>query len=67
MEKKDGDIREMKLTLRDKQEELSEMSLRKELVEKRLTNQQHDFEMSTEKLNRKTEELSNQLKRKVSV
>ncbi|XP_057330614.1 dynactin subunit 1 isoform X2 [Microplitis mediator] len=64
LETKDVDIREVKLALREKQEELSEMLLRKELAEKRLANQQHDHELTVEKLKRKLEEALNQLKRK---
>lgn len=52
--------------LREKQEELSEMTLRKELAEKRYATQQHEHEMNVEKLKRKLEEAQNQLKRKVS-
>lgn len=55
----------MKLALREKQEELSEMILRKELAEKRLATQQHEHEMNVEKLKRKLDEAQNQLKRKV--
>lgn len=55
----------MKLALREKQEELSEMILRKDLAEKRLATQQHEHEMNVEKLKRKLEEAQNQLKRKV--
>ncbi|XP_044598669.1 dynactin subunit 1-like isoform X2 [Cotesia glomerata] len=64
LETKDVDIREVKLALREKQEELSEMMLRKELAEKRLATQQHDHELTVEKLKRKLEEAINQLKRK---
>lgn len=51
--------------MREKQEELSEMTLRKELAEKRFATQQHEHEMNVEKLKRKLEEAQNQLKRKV--
>ncbi|XP_034942305.1 dynactin subunit 1-like isoform X2 [Chelonus insularis] len=64
LETRDVDIREIKLTLREKQEELSEMILRKELAEKRLANQQHENELTVEKLKRKLDEAQNQLKRK---
>lgn len=65
LEVKESDIRESKLLLREKQEELSEMALRKELMEKRLTSQQQDYEMQIEKLKRKVDETQNLLKRKV--
>lgn len=64
LEARDADIREAKLALREKQEELSEMILRKELAEKRLATQQHDHELNNDKLKRKLEEATNQLKRK---
>lgn len=66
LEARDSDIREARLALREKQEELSEMTLRKELAEKRFATQQHEHEMNVEKLKRKLEEAQNQLKRKVS-
>ena len=65
LETRDGDIREARVTLREKQEELSEMILRKELAEKRIATQQHEHELNVEKLKRKLEEAQNQLKRKV--
>ncbi|XP_044001039.1 dynactin subunit 1 isoform X2 [Aphidius gifuensis] len=64
LETRDIDVREVKIALREKQEELSEMSLRKELAEKKLATQQHENEMNIEKLKRKLEEAQNQLKRK---
>ncbi|KAI4502462.1 hypothetical protein M0802_002374 [Mischocyttarus mexicanus] len=64
LEARDSDIREARITLREKQEELSEMILRKELAEKKLTTQQHEHELNVEKLTRKLEEAQNQLKRK---
>ena len=65
LEARDSDIREAKLALREKQEELSEMILRKELAEKRLATQQHEHELNTGKLKRNLEEVTTQLKRKV--
>ncbi|XP_043502532.1 dynactin subunit 1 isoform X4 [Polistes fuscatus] len=64
LEARDSDIREARIALREKQEELSEMTLRKELAEKKLTTQQHEHELNVEKLTRKLEEAQNQLKRK---
>ncbi|XP_023289847.1 dynactin subunit 1 isoform X2 [Orussus abietinus] len=64
LEARESDIREARLALREKQEELSEMTLRKELAEKRVTTQQHELELNIEKLKRKLEEAQNQLKRK---
>ncbi|XP_008207365.1 dynactin subunit 1 isoform X4 [Nasonia vitripennis] len=64
LEARDSDIREAKLALREKQEELSEMILRKELAEKRLATQQHEHELTIEKLKRNLEEVQTQLRRK---
>ena len=64
LETRDSDIRESRIALREKQEELSEMMLRRDLAEKRLTHQQREHEMDIEKLKRKLEEAQNQLKRK---
>lgn len=64
LEARDVDVREVRIALREKQEELSEMALRKELAEKKLATQQHENEMNIEKLKRKLEETQNQLKRK---
>ncbi|XP_076295742.1 dynactin subunit 1 isoform X4 [Lasioglossum baleicum] len=64
LEARDSDIREAKLALREKQNELCEMILRKDVVEKKLATQQHDHELNVEKLKRKLDEAQNQLKRK---
>lgn len=64
LETRDSAILEAKLALREKQSELSEVILRKEIVEKRLATQQHEHELNVEKLKRKLEEAQNQLKRK---
>ncbi|XP_031847377.1 dynactin subunit 1 isoform X2 [Nomia melanderi] len=61
---RDSDIREAKLALREKQNELCEMILRKDVVEKKLATQQHEHELNVEKLKRKLEEAQNQLRRK---
>ncbi|XP_017758177.1 PREDICTED: dynactin subunit 1 isoform X2 [Eufriesea mexicana] len=64
LEARDSDILEARLALREKQEELSEMILRKDVVEKKLATQQHEHELNVEKLKRKLEVALNQLKRK---
>ncbi|KAK9308816.1 hypothetical protein QLX08_001247 [Tetragonisca angustula] len=64
LEARDSDILEARLALREKQEELCEMILRKDVVEKKLATQQHEHELNVEKLKRKLEEAMNQLKRK---
>lgn len=47
-----------------KQEEYSEMTIRKELAEKKLGNVNKDYELSIEKLQRKYEEAQNNFKKK---
>ncbi|XP_076632300.1 dynactin subunit 1 isoform X2 [Colletes latitarsis] len=64
LEARDSDILEARLALREKQNELCEMILRKDVVEKKLATQQHEHELNVEKLKRKLEEAQNQLKRK---
>ncbi|XP_054004461.1 dynactin subunit 1 isoform X2 [Hylaeus anthracinus] len=64
LETRDSDILEARLALREKQNELCEMILRKDVVEKKLATQQHEHELNVEKLKRKLEEAQNQLKRK---
>ncbi|CAK9807538.1 Dynactin subunit 1 [Anthophora quadrimaculata] len=64
LETRDNDILEARLALREKQEELCEMILRKDVAEKKLTNQQREHELNVEKLKRKLDEAVNQLKRK---
>lgn len=66
LETRDSDIRESRIALREKQEELSEMMLRRDLAEKRLSHQQREHELEIEKVKRKLEEAQNQLKRKVN-
>ena len=50
--------------LKEKQEQLSEMTIRKELAEKKLGNVNKDYELTIEKLQRKYEEVQNTLKKK---
>ncbi|CAK9794755.1 Dynactin subunit 1 [Anthophora plagiata] len=64
LETRDNDILEARLALREKQEELCQMILRKDVAEKKLANQQREQELNVEKLKRKLDEAVNQLKRK---
>ncbi|XP_066581763.1 dynactin subunit 1 isoform X2 [Prorops nasuta] len=64
LEDKESDLREARLALREKQEELSQMSLRKQFTEKQLATQQHDYELNMEKLKRQLELTQSQLKKK---
>lgn len=64
LEKSAEDMRELRMALRAKQEELAEMSLRREISEKKLANVTRDFELTIETLKRKLEESHQQLKRK---
>lgn len=64
LENKESDIKELKKLVKEKQEQLSEMTIRKELAEKKLGNVNKDYELTIEKLQRKLEEAHNQYKRK---
>lgn len=64
LEGKEVDIKELRKVLKTKQEELSEMTIRKELAEKKLGNVNKDYELSIEKLQRKLEEAQNNFKKK---
>ena len=57
LEKKDTDIKEMKILLRTKGEEMSEMQIRKDKAEKKLLDATRDTEMMREKLQRKVDDL----------
>lgn len=50
LETREVDIRELKMALRDKQEELGEMAVRREFAEKRITNLTKEHELQIEKL-----------------
>ncbi|KAF5292478.1 hypothetical protein FQA39_LY14025 [Lamprigera yunnana] len=64
LENKESDIKELRKVLKDKQEQLSEMTIRKELAEKKLGNVNKDYELTIEKLQRKLEEAHNNYKKK---
>lgn len=64
LENKESDIKELKKLLKEKQEQLSEMTIRKELAEKKLGNVNKDYELTIEKLQRKLEEAHNHYKKK---
>lgn len=64
LESKEIDIKEIRKALKQKQEELSEMTIRKELAEKKLGNVNKDYELTIEKLQRKLEEAQNNFKKK---
>ncbi|XP_057658950.1 dynactin subunit 1-like isoform X2 [Diorhabda carinulata] len=64
LENKESDIKELKRMLKEKQELYSEMTIRKELAEKKLGNVNKDYEMTIEKLQRKLEEAHNNYKKK---
>ncbi|XP_077287467.1 dynactin subunit 1 isoform X2 [Arctopsyche grandis] len=64
LENKEADLREIKKLLKAKQDEISEMQIRKELAEKKLSSATRDQELHVEKLSRKLEDAQNQLKRK---
>lgn len=64
LENKESDIKELRKVLKEKQEQLSEMTIRKELAEKKLGNVNKDYELTIEKLQRKSEEAYNHYKKK---
>ncbi len=64
IEKKDSDIKELKLALRARGEELSEMQVRKDKAEKRLLDATREADMAREKLQRKVDDLNVMLKKK---
>ncbi|VEN45973.1 unnamed protein product [Callosobruchus maculatus] len=64
LENKESDIKELRKVLKEKQEQLSEMTIRKELAEKKLGNVNKDYELTIEKLQRKLEEANNNYKKK---
>nr|CAH7755039.1 unnamed protein product [Callosobruchus chinensis] len=64
LENKESDIKELRKVLKEKQEQLSEMTIRKELAEKKLGNVNKDYELTIEKLQRKLEEAHNNYKKK---
>lgn len=64
LENKESDIKELRRVVKEKQEQLSEMTIRKELAEKKLGNVNKDYELTIEKLQRKLEEAHNNYKKK---
>lgn len=50
LENKESDIKELRKLLKEKQELLSEMTIRKELAEKKLGNVNKDYELTIEKI-----------------
>ncbi|XP_047039068.1 dynactin subunit 1 isoform X8 [Helicoverpa zea] len=64
LENKEADIRELRKALKAKQEELSEMTIRRELGERKLSTAASAAELRAEQLQRRLEDAHNQLKRK---
>ncbi|XP_026725655.1 dynactin subunit 1 [Trichoplusia ni] len=64
LENKEADIRDLRKALKAKQEELSEMQIRRELGERKLSTAARDAELRAEQLQRRLEDALNQLKRK---
>lgn len=63
LENREAEIRQLKLAAKIKQNELSEMQIRKDLAEKKLSVLQNDHEINTEKLQRKIDEVTQLLKK----
>lgn len=64
LENREAEIRQLKLAAKMKLNELSEMQIRKDLAEKKLSVLQHDYDMNVEKLQRRLDETSQLLKKK---
>ncbi len=64
IENKDLDIKELKKLLKMKTEEMSEMQVRKDKAEKRLSDASRESELMREKLQRKLDDANETLKRK---
>ncbi|XP_026318477.1 dynactin subunit 1-like [Hyposmocoma kahamanoa] len=63
LENKEADIKELRKALKAKQEELSEMQIRRELGERKLTTAAREAELRAEQLQRRLDDAHNQLKR----
>lgn len=66
VENREGEIKQLKLAAKVKQQELSEMQYRKDLAEKKLSVLQNDHETNTKTLQQKYEETAELLKKCVS-
>ncbi|CAH2062374.1 unnamed protein product, partial [Iphiclides podalirius] len=64
LENKEADIKELKKALKAKHEELSEMQIRRELGERKLSSAAHASELRAQQLQRRLDDALNQLKRK---
>ncbi|XP_055613373.1 dynactin subunit 1 isoform X2 [Uranotaenia lowii] len=64
LENREAEIRQLKLAAKLKQNELSEMQIRKDLAEKKLSVLQVDFESTTTRLQKQNDEITQQLKQK---
>ncbi|XP_039762314.1 dynactin subunit 1 isoform X3 [Pararge aegeria] len=64
LENKEADIKELRKVLKAKQEELSEMQIRRELGERKLAATARDAELRSQQLQRRLDDAQNQLKRK---
>ncbi|KAE8745790.1 hypothetical protein FOCC_FOCC007506 [Frankliniella occidentalis] len=64
LESKEADIKELRLALKAKQEEMSELQLRRDMAERKLEVSTKDSTISNEKLQRKLEDAQAMLKRK---
>lgn len=65
VENREGEIKQLKLAAKVKQQELSEMQYRKDLAEKKLSVLQNDHETNTKTLQQKYEETAEMLRRYV--
>lgn len=65
VENREADIRQLKVDLKLKVQELSEMQYRKDLAEKKVSVIQQEFEKTSEKLQRQRDEIAEQLRQYV--
>ncbi|XP_031635957.1 dynactin subunit 1 isoform X2 [Contarinia nasturtii] len=64
VENREADIRQLKVDLKLKVQELSDMQYRKDLAEKKVSVIQQEFEKTSEKLQRQRDDIAEQLKKK---
>lgn len=63
LENRDAEIRQLKMNLKMKQDELSEMQIRRDLAEKKLSVLQQDYEVHSVKYQKMLEEAKDTIER----
>lgn len=67
LESREQDLRDLRLLMKQKNEELSEMMVRRDLAEKKLVNATKESNATTERLQRKVDDTAVLLRRKEKV